>query len=143
MKILRHRRPAAEPSLDHDPSHDAATAPVARDLRDLAATLDPEAAFIRDLEGRLRVQADARPRTGAVPAAGTAKPAAGRRGIARTQSLALRCAALAALALLVLGGGLWASPGARASAGRLACLLPYRRPDWRRPVSRRNDHRFR
>jgi len=36
----------------------------------------------------------------------------------------LRCAALAALALLALGGGLWASPGARASAGRLACLLP-------------------
>ncbi len=124
MKILRHRRLASGQTPDHDPSHDDGTATVARDLRDLAATLDPEAAFVRDLERRLRAQAAARPRTGAVPAADTANSATGRRGIARTRSLALRCAALVALALLVLGGGLWASPGARASAGRLACLLP-------------------
>ena len=113
MKILRHRRPAAETSPAHDSSDEAGTAPVARDLRDLAATLDPEAAFVRELEGGLRARAEARPR-----------PAPGRRLRARTKGVALRCAALAALALLVLGGGLWASPGARASAGRLACLLP-------------------
>lgn len=124
MKILRHRRLASGQTPDHDPARDDGTATVARDLRDLAATLDPEAAFVRDLEGHLRAQAGARPRPGAKQAAGTAKSAVGPRGIARTKVVALRCAALAALALLVLGGGLWASPGARASAGRLACLLP-------------------
>jgi hypothetical protein len=124
MMILRRWWGASAPTPDDDAPRDAATAPVARDLRDLAATLDPAAAFVRDLEGRLRAQADARPRPGDERPSRAAQALSGPRGRARTRAVALRCAVLAALALLVLGGGLWASPGARASAGRLACLLP-------------------
>lgn len=123
MNILRHWRRVWAETPDAA-AYDVATAPVVRDLGELATELGPDPAFVRDLEAQLRVTATARRASGdgRIWMANTA--VTDRRPPARPRAVPRQLAAVAAFALLLLGGGLWSSPGARAGAGRLACLIP-------------------
>jgi hypothetical protein len=108
----------------HGPSdtavHDDAVAgdPVGRDLRALADGLEPDDAFARALEARLRRVAASRGtrrRVGFVARARCAWVGIGTP---------VRALATLATILTLLVGGAWAVPGARAGVGWLACLIP-------------------
>lgn len=63
MNILRHWRRVWAETPDAA-AYDVATAPVVRDLGELATELGPDPAFVRDLEAQLRVTATARRASG-------------------------------------------------------------------------------
>jgi len=92
---------------------------VGRDLHDLADRLQPDDTFVRALEDTIRRAAAARAR----PPVHAGAFAQARRAWVRAGAPTRACATVATLLVLILGG-VWAAPGARAGAGRLACLIP-------------------
>ncbi len=111
-------------SHDQVPDHRALDAALDRAERGRAGRLlraaggdtTPTPQFAHALEERLR-------RTAAAPPTGRAVAAPRRWPLPRAY-VATRAVGAALVALLVLGGGLWASPSARAQFGRVVWLVP-------------------
>lgn len=89
---------------------------VGRLLRAAGEDITPAPRFARALEERLH-------RAATAPPAGS-DGAAPRRWSPLRAHAAFRAVGAALVALLLLGGGMWASPSARAQFGRVAWLVP-------------------
>lgn len=110
--MIDRDRPPGRETLDEALAR-AEQGRAGRLLRAAAATPTPRPTFARDLEGRLRrgvATPDVAPRGGG---------GAWLRGRAP-----FRAVGAALVALLLLGGGVWSSPSARAQFGRVAWLVP-------------------
>lgn len=106
-------RAAADPGLA-----DIATVRLVHDLRALAGRIQPRAAFVEELEGRLL---SGRPALKTLSGAGRAS-SPGRRPVLPRRRLLVASAAV--VGTLALAGAVWRSPTAQAQAAYLASYIP-------------------